>query len=120
MGPARLDGQRPHSWTVLGLEVELPTSVPGGAPPAPTETPLLPADTKSVPEGGSSCSSRSIKKEDDSSQSSCVVDTTTRGCAEEPTSWRGRFGPSVIRGLLAVSLTANALFTSAYLYQSLR
>lgn len=32
----------------------------------------------------------------------------------------GRFGPSVIRGLLAVSLTANALFTSAYLYQSLR
>ena len=32
----------------------------------------------------------------------------------------GRVGPSVIRGLLAVSLTANALFTSAYLYQSLR
>lgn len=32
----------------------------------------------------------------------------------------GPFGPSLVRGLLAVSLAANALFTSAYLYQSLR
>lgn len=32
----------------------------------------------------------------------------------------GRFGPSLVRGLLAVSLAANALFTSAFLYQSLR
>lgn len=32
----------------------------------------------------------------------------------------GRFVPSLAQGLLAVSLTANALFTSAYLYQSLR
>lgn len=29
-------------------------------------------------------------------------------------------GPSLVRGLLAVSLAINALFTSAYLYQSLR
>lgn len=35
-------------------------------------------------------------------------------------SLQGRFGPSLVQGLLAVSLTANALFTSAYLYQSLR
>ncbi|XP_073937520.1 transmembrane protein 201 isoform X3 [Castor canadensis] len=32
----------------------------------------------------------------------------------------GHFSPSLVRGLLAVSLAANALFTSAYLYQSLR
>ncbi|XP_004679368.1 PREDICTED: transmembrane protein 201 [Condylura cristata] len=80
-----------------------------------------PADTRSVPERGSACSSRSIKKEDDSSQSStCVVDTTTRGCPEEASAWQGRFQPSLVQGLLAVSLAANALFTSAYLYQSLR
>lgn len=40
-------------------------------------------------ERGSACSSHSIKKEDDSSQSStCAVDTTTQGCPEE-TTWRG-------------------------------
>lgn len=74
-----------------------------------------------MPERGSPCSSHSIKREDDSSQSStCMVDTTTRGCTEEAAAWRGLFGPSLVRGLLAVSLAANALFTSAYLYQSLR
>lgn len=31
-----------------------------------------------------------------------------------------RVSPSLVRGLLAVSLAVNALFTSAYLYQSLR
>ncbi|OWK08428.1 TMEM201 [Cervus elaphus hippelaphus] len=112
--PSSSDEHSPHNGSLYTIE----------SPPAPqrqlARDTKHTADTKSVPEGGSSCSSRSIKKEDDSSQSSCVVDTTTRGCAEEPTSWRGRFGPSVIRGLLAVSLTANALFTSAYLYQSLR
>ncbi|XP_020742869.2 LOW QUALITY PROTEIN: transmembrane protein 201 [Odocoileus virginianus] len=111
--PSSSDEHSPHNGSLYTVE----------SPPAPQRQPARDmkhtADMKSVPEGGSSCSSRSIKKEDDSSQSSCVVDTTTRGCAEEPTSWRGRFGPSVIRGLLAVSLTANALFTSAYLYQSL-
>lgn len=35
-------------------------------------------------------------------------------------SLQGRFGPSLVRGLLAVSLAANVLFTSAYLYQVLR
>ncbi|XP_055471122.1 transmembrane protein 201 [Psammomys obesus] len=65
--------------------------------------------------------SPSIKKEDDSSQSStCMVDTTTKGCSEEAAPWKARVGPSLVRGLLAVSLAANALFTSAYLYQSLR
>ncbi|XP_030876215.1 transmembrane protein 201-like [Leptonychotes weddellii] len=78
-------------------------------------------DMRSAPEGGSARSSRSIKKEDDSSQSStCVVDTTTQGCTEEAAAWRGRFRPSLVRGLLAVSLAANVLFTSAYLYQVLR
>ncbi|XP_004470660.2 transmembrane protein 201 [Dasypus novemcinctus] len=77
-------------------------------------------DRRQVPEKGSACSLRSIKKEDDSSQSSCVVDTTTRGCSEEAAAWRGRCSPSLVWGLLAVSLAANALFTSVYLYQSLR
>ncbi|XP_077168662.1 transmembrane protein 201 isoform X2 [Paroedura picta] len=74
-------------------------------------------DMRAVVEAGSICSSPSLKKHEDSSHSSsCVVDTTTKG--EELTSWRGRFGTSAVRGLLAVSLTVNAIFTSAYLYQS--
>ncbi|KAM4872448.1 transmembrane protein 201 [Thomomys bottae] len=78
-------------------------------------------DMPSVLARDGACSSRSIKKEDDSSQSStCVVDTTTRGGCDEAATWTGRCGPSLVRGLLAVSLAANALFTSAYLYQSLR
>ncbi|KAG8142358.1 hypothetical protein E2320_006286 [Naja naja] len=58
------------------------------------------------------------KKADGSSHSSnCVVDTTTK---EEPSGWKGCFGNLLLRGLLALSLTANAIFTSAYLYQTLR
>ncbi|RMB91573.1 hypothetical protein DUI87_31802 [Hirundo rustica rustica] len=76
-------------------------------------------DMRSAVEGGSICSDNSIKKEDRSSQSStCVVDTTTKG--EDLAGWRGRFGTSALRGLLAVSLTLNAVFTSAYVYRSLR
>ncbi|XP_047414512.1 transmembrane protein 201 isoform X1 [Sciurus carolinensis] len=87
----------------------------------PTQDRKHTVDMRSVPERGSACSTRSIKKEDESSQSStCVVDTTTKGCSEEAAAWKGRFGPSLVRGLLAVSLAANALFTSVYLYQSLR
>ena len=105
LGPARLDGQRPHSWTILGLEEELPTSVPGGAPPAPTETPLLPADTKSVPEGGSSCSSRSIKKED--VPGDCLLGFLSMAWREisislEETLWPSRI-PALLDGLGAVS-----------------
>uniref|UniRef100_A0A5F8GN41 Transmembrane protein 201 n=1 Tax=Monodelphis domestica TaxID=13616 RepID=A0A5F8GN41_MONDO len=77
-------------------------------------------DLRSHIERGRIYSDRFIKREDDSSHSSaCVVDTTTKGCLEEAVGWRGRFGNSLVRGLLAVSLAANALFTSAYLYQSL-
>ncbi|XP_053137064.1 transmembrane protein 201 isoform X2 [Hemicordylus capensis] len=76
-------------------------------------------DMRAVIEAGSICSDHSLKKRDNSSHSSsCVVDTTTKG--EEPTGWRGRFGNSSIHSLLAVSLAVNAIFTSAYLYQSLR
>ncbi|XP_068890759.1 transmembrane protein 201 isoform X1 [Aphelocoma coerulescens] len=76
-------------------------------------------DMRSAMEGGSICSDNSIKKEDQSSHSStCVVDTTTKG--EDLAGWRGRFGVSALRGLLAVSLTLNAVFTSAYVYRSLR
>ncbi|KAF7239308.1 hypothetical protein EYD10_13986 [Varanus komodoensis] len=76
-------------------------------------------DTRFVVEAGSICSDTSAKKGDRSSQSSsCVVDTTTKG--EEPAGWRGSFSQSSLRGLLAISLTVNAIFTSAYLYQNLR
>ncbi|XP_036033990.1 transmembrane protein 201 [Onychomys torridus] len=78
-------------------------------------------DMRSMLVGDGACSGHSIKKEDDSSQSStCVVDTTTKVCSEETAPWKARVGPSLLRGLLAVSLAINALFTSAYLYQSLR
>ncbi|XP_004385196.1 transmembrane protein 201 [Trichechus manatus latirostris] len=113
--PSSSDEPSPHDGSLFTIE-----------PPQATLRPPL-RDTKhtvdmgAVPERGRACSSLSIKKEDDSSQSStCVVDTTTRAGSEEAATWRGRFGPSLVRGLLAVSLAANALFTSAYLYQSLR
>lgn len=77
-------------------------------------------DVSSVPDGGLACSGRPIKKEDNSSHgSTCMVDTTTQGCSEQATTWRGHVSPTLVRAILAVSLAANALFTSAYLYQSL-
>ncbi|XP_003793301.1 transmembrane protein 201 [Otolemur garnettii] len=113
--PSSSDAHSHHNGSLFAVE---PPQVPRRQPLQDTKHAV---DVRSQPEGGSACSSRSIKKEDDSSQSStCVVDTTTRGCAEEAIAWKGRFSPSVIRGLLAVSLAANAVFTSAYLYQSLR
>ncbi|KAM8954998.1 transmembrane protein 201 [Lycaon pictus] len=113
--PSSSDEHSPHNGSLFPLE---PPQVPQRSPAQDTK---LTVDMRSVPERGSACSSRSIKKEDDSSQSStCVVDTTTQGCVEEATAWRGRFRPSLVRGLLAVSLAANVFFTSAYLYQILR
>ncbi|XP_016070041.1 PREDICTED: transmembrane protein 201 [Miniopterus natalensis] len=113
--PSSSDEHLPHNGSHFNIE---PPQVPQRQLAQDTKHTV---DVRLVPERRSACSSRSIKKEDDSSQSStCVVDTTTRGCSEEAAAWRGRFVPSLVQGLLAVSLTANALFTSAYLYQSLR
>ncbi|XP_044093043.1 transmembrane protein 201 isoform X3 [Neovison vison] len=113
--PSSSDEHSPRNGSLFPLE---PPQAPQRSPAQDTK---LNMDMRSGPERGSACSSRSIKKEDDSSQSStCVVDTTTQGCTEGATTWRGRFGPSLVRGLLAVSLAANVLFTSAYLYQVLR
>ncbi|XP_062046371.1 transmembrane protein 201 isoform X1 [Lepus europaeus] len=139
ISPARLN--------LKGQKLLLFPSPPGEAPTSPSssdahplsnsslftvEPPQLPQrqpardskhsmDVRSMPTRDRSCSGLCIKKEDDSSQSStCAVDTTTRGCSEEATTWKGRLGPSLVQGLLAVSLAVNALFTSAYLYQSLR
>ncbi|GAB5574525.1 transmembrane protein 201 isoform X1 [Prionailurus iriomotensis] len=113
--PSSSDEHSPHNGSLF--PIELP-HVPQRSPAQDTK---LTVDMRSMPERGSACSSRSIKKEDDSSQSStCVVDTTTQGCVEEAAAWKGRVGPSLLRGLLAVSLAANVLFTSAYLYQVLR
>uniref|UniRef100_A0A8C2UZK6 Transmembrane protein 201 n=1 Tax=Chinchilla lanigera TaxID=34839 RepID=A0A8C2UZK6_CHILA len=110
--PSSSEEHTPHNGSLFTLE-------------PPPRQPVPDRDAKHSPgehrARGSACSSRSIKKEDDSSQSStCAVDTTTQGCSEGAAAWKGRLGPSLIRGLLAVSLAANAVFTSAYLYQSLR
>ncbi|XP_049733805.1 transmembrane protein 201 isoform X1 [Elephas maximus indicus] len=113
--PSSSDEPSPHDGSLFTVEPSQATLKP---PPRDTKHTV---DMGAIPERGRAYSSRSIKKEDDSSQSStCVVDTTTRAGSEETAAWRGRFNPSLVRGLLAVSLAANALFTSAYLYQSLR
>uniref|UniRef100_A0A8D2MDE2 Transmembrane protein 201 n=1 Tax=Zonotrichia albicollis TaxID=44394 RepID=A0A8D2MDE2_ZONAL len=105
-------GSRPASQSSYCKES--PTSGTAPGLPEPQSVQDL-----SAMEGGSICSENSIKKEDHSSHSStCVVDTTTKG--EDLAGWRGRFGTSALRGLLAVSLTLNAVFTSAYVYRSLR
>lgn len=112
--PSSSEEHTPHSSSLFTLEPPL-------RQPVRDRDAKHSPDTRARPESSSARSSRSIKKEDDSSQSSaCVVDTTTQGCSEETVPWKGHLGPSLIRGLLAVSLTANAVFTSAYLYQSLR
>ncbi|XP_063273642.1 transmembrane protein 201 isoform X2 [Prinia subflava] len=124
-GPAELPGlARSGPAELPGLARSGPAELPGLARSGPAELPGLARSGPAVPdmrsvEGGSICSDNSIKKEDHSSHSStCVVDTTTKG--EDLAGWRGRFGTSALRGLLAVSLTLNALFTSAYVYRSLR
>ncbi|XP_028714283.1 transmembrane protein 201 isoform X1 [Peromyscus leucopus] len=137
ISPARLNlkGQRLLLFSTPGEAPSTPSSSEEHSPPNGSflVEPSQPAqrthvrdtkhsmDMRSMLVRGSACSSHSIKKEDDSSQSStCVVDTTTKGCSEETAPWKARVGPSLLRGLLAVSLAINALFTSAYLYQSLR
>ncbi|XP_034358344.1 transmembrane protein 201 isoform X2 [Arvicanthis niloticus] len=137
ISPARLNlkGQKLLLFSSPGEAPNTPSSSEEHSPPNGSlfiESPQLPQrnrtrdtkhtmDRRSVLARDSARSSHSIKKEDESSQSStCVVDTTTKGCSEETTSWKARVGPSLVRGLLAVSLAVNALFTSAYLYQSLR
>ncbi|NP_001413087.1 transmembrane protein 201 isoform e [Mus musculus] len=137
ISPARLNlkGQKLLLFSSPGEAPNTPSSSEEFSPPNGSlfiESPQLPQrnhtrDTKHTMEmrsmlaRDSARSSHSIKKEDESSQSStCVVDTTTKGCSEETTPWKARVSPSLVRGLLAVSLAVNALFTSAYLYQSLR
>ncbi|XP_004863709.1 transmembrane protein 201 isoform X3 [Heterocephalus glaber] len=111
--PSSSEEHSPHSGNLFTPGPPLPPA----RQPVPDRDTMHSADVRARPESGS----RSIKKEDDASQSSmCVVDTTTRGCSEEAAAWKGRLGPSLTQGLLAVSLAANAVFTSAYLYQSLR
>ncbi|XP_057640357.1 transmembrane protein 201 isoform X1 [Chionomys nivalis] len=137
ISPARLNlkGQKLLLFPAPGEGPSTPSSSEEHSPPNSSlfiEPPQLPQrnrtrdtkhtmDMRSMLARDSACSSRSIKKEEDSSQSStCVVDTTTKGCSEETALWKARVGPSLVRGLLAVSLAVNAVFTSAYLYQSLR
>ncbi|XP_075803300.1 transmembrane protein 201 isoform X2 [Microtus pennsylvanicus] len=137
ISPARLNlkGQKLLLFPTPGEGPSTPSSSEEHSPPNGSlfiEPPQLPQrnrirdtkhtmDMRSMVARDSACSSRSIKKEEDSSQSStCVVDTTTKGCSEETALWKARVGPSLVRGLLAVSLAVNAVFTSAYLYQSLR
>ncbi|XP_043919051.1 transmembrane protein 201 [Protopterus annectens] len=84
-------------------------------PRFPSQSP----DVRSVIERGSFRSQISLKKESSSSSSGCFVDTTTN-YIDNKTTWTAIFKNSVIQGLLTLSLTINAVFTSIYLYQSLR
>ncbi|XP_040843802.1 transmembrane protein 201 [Ochotona curzoniae] len=113
--PSSSDEHSPSNSSLFTLESpQLP-------PRQPVQDSKHTVDVRATSAHDRTYSSRFIKKEDDSSQSSnCVVDTTTKGCSEEAATWKGRLGPCLLRGLLALSLAANALFTSAYLYQSLR
>ncbi|XP_021055706.1 transmembrane protein 201 [Mus pahari] len=137
ISPARLNlkGQKLLLFSSPGEAPNTPSSSEEHSPPNGSlfiEPPQLPQrnrsqdtkhtmDVRSMLARDSARNSHSIKKEDESSQSStCVVDTTTKGCSEETTPWKARVGPSLVWGLLAVSLAVNAVFTSAYLYQSLR
>ncbi|XP_074074614.1 transmembrane protein 201 isoform X2 [Macrotis lagotis] len=114
--PSSSDEPSPANGSLLSPEV---SRFPGKRQPAQGLQPMR--DLRCHLESNSICSDLSIKKEDSSSHSSaCMVDTTTKGGLEEAMGWKARFGSSVVRGLLAMSLAANALFTSAYLYQNLR
>ncbi|MGH0116398.1 UNVERIFIED_CONTAM: hypothetical protein FKN15_035702 [Acipenser sinensis] len=76
-----------------------------------------PSDAKSILEGGSVFDELDEKRGSSSGSSTCLVDTTTGDC---PDSGKGLKGNSILQGLLCLSLTVNIIYTSVYLYQSLR
>ncbi|XP_057640359.1 transmembrane protein 201 isoform X3 [Chionomys nivalis] len=105
ISPARLNlkGQKLLLFPAPGEGPSTPSSSEEHSPPNSSlfiEPPQLPQrnrtrdtkhtmDMRSMLARDSACSSRSIKKEEDSSQSStCVVDTTTKGCSEETALWK--------------------------------
>ncbi|XP_078413935.1 transmembrane protein 201 isoform X3 [Cetorhinus maximus] len=97
----------------------------GSRPPSQTtvgkDSP--PSDAKSV-EGGSIYSETTGQRKDSSSRSSaCVVDTTTNVVGHQTSDiargWKGFCGNILWTSLLGLSLTANLIFVSAYLYQGL-
>ncbi|KAG9332776.1 hypothetical protein JZ751_014875 [Albula glossodonta] len=73
-------------------------------------------DLSSLLEDGSVFEDMEDKKRGSTSTSSaCLVDTTTGGAVDRPR-WKGVLGCSLWPGLLCVSLTANLIFTTLYLY----
>ncbi|XP_020375709.2 transmembrane protein 201-like [Rhincodon typus] len=74
-------------------------------------------------EGGSVYSETTGQRKDSSSRSSaCVVDTTTnvgQQVADSARGWKGLCGNILWTSLLGLSLTANVIFASVYLYQGL-
>ncbi|XP_072442233.1 transmembrane protein 201 isoform X2 [Chiloscyllium punctatum] len=79
-------------------------------------------NAKSV-EGGSIYSETTGQRKDSSSRSSaCVVDTTTnlgQQAGDSSRRWKGLCGNILWTSLLGLSLTANVIFASVYLYQGL-
>uniref|UniRef100_UPI00398F1644 transmembrane protein 201 isoform X2 n=1 Tax=Pristiophorus japonicus TaxID=55135 RepID=UPI00398F1644 len=80
-------------------------------------------EAKSV-EGGSIYSEATGRRKDSSSRSSaCVVDTTTNVLSPQASgdagAWKGLGGKILWKSLLGLSLTANVIFASVYLYQGL-
>ncbi|XP_041062385.1 transmembrane protein 201 isoform X3 [Carcharodon carcharias] len=97
----------------------------GSRPPSQTtvgkDSP--PSDAKSV-EGGSIYSETTGQRKDSSSRSSaCVVDTTTNVVGHQTSDvargWKGFCENILWTSLLGLSLTANLIFVSVYLYQGL-
>ncbi|XP_069774517.1 transmembrane protein 201 isoform X2 [Narcine bancroftii] len=80
-------------------------------------------DAKSV-EGGSMYSEAPGYRKDSSSRSTmCMVDTTTNVVSHQPIDgdggWKGVCGNFLWKSLLGLSLTANLVFVSVYIYQGL-
>ncbi|XP_067826441.1 transmembrane protein 201-like [Heptranchias perlo] len=78
-------------------------------------------DAKSV-DGGSIYSEATGQRKDSSSRSSaCIVDTTTNvvshQASDDARGWKGLCGNILWKSLLGLSLTANVIFASVYLYQ---
>ncbi|XP_067873077.1 transmembrane protein 201 isoform X3 [Heterodontus francisci] len=74
--------------------------------------------------GGSIYSEATGQRKDSSSRSSaCIVDTTTNivshQASDDDRGWKGLCGNILWKMLLGLSLTANVIFASVYLYQDL-
>ncbi|KAK1143569.1 transmembrane protein 201-like [Acipenser oxyrinchus oxyrinchus] len=129
ISPARLNlkGQRLQLFTSHSEALPSPTASDDTSntrgPVFTPELSALPAhnhDAKSILEGGSVFDELDEKRGSSSGSSTCLVDTTTGDCPDSGKGLKGLLGNSMLQGLLCLSLMVNIIYTSVYLYQSLR